>query len=62
MCAAALAAGAYGAKLSGAGVGGSIIALVKNEETGRRVVDACKSVGAENGWTSKIGDGVRVEA
>lgn len=61
MCAAASAAGAYGAKLSGAGMGGSIIALVKNQQTGRRVVDACKSVGAENGWTSKIGEGVRVE-
>jgi galactokinase len=60
MCAAALAAGAYGAKLSGAGMGGSIIALVKNEESGRSVVDACKSVGAENGWTSKISEGVTV--
>jgi galactokinase len=58
MCAAASAVGAYGAKLSGAGMGGSIIALVKNEQTGGRVVDACKSVGAENGWTSKIGEGV----
>jgi len=60
MCAAALSAGAYGAKLSGAGMGGSIIALVKNEEMGRRVVDACNSAGAKNGWTSGVGEGARV--
>jgi len=61
MCAAAMSAGAYGAKLSGAGMGGSIIALVKNEEMGRRVVDACNSAGAKNGWTSAVGEGARVQ-
>jgi galactokinase len=61
MCSAALAAGAYGAKLSGAGMGGSIIALVKDEKVGRKVVDACLSVGARNGWVSRVGEGVRVE-
>ncbi len=57
----ALEAGAYGAKMSGAGMGGSIIALVENEEKGRRVVDGCLSVGAKGGWVSKVGEGVRVE-
>lgn len=61
MCEAALSAGAYGVKLSGAGMGGSIIALVKNEEAGRRVIDACISAGARNGWVSGVGDGVRIE-
>jgi len=61
MCAAAIAAGSYGAKLSGAGMGGCIIALVKNEHTGRRVVDACKAVGAKQGWTSSISEGVRFQ-
>ena len=60
MCTAAMAAGAYGAKISGAGMGGSIIALVKDEETGKRVVNACRSVGAENGWVSRVAEGVRV--
>jgi galactokinase len=61
MCASALAAGAYGAKISGAGMGGSIIALVKNMETGRQVVNACKSVGARGGWVSTVAEGVAVQ-
>jgi len=56
-----ISTGAYGAKISGARMGGSIIALVKDEETGRKVVDACKAVGAENGWTSKIGEDAKVQ-
>jgi galactokinase len=60
MCTAAMAAGAYGVKISGAGMGGSIIALVKDKETGKRVVNACRSVGAENGWVSRVAEGVRV--
>jgi len=57
----ALEAGAYGAKISGAGMGGSIIALVKDREEGEKVVDAGLSVGAKNGWFSKVGEGVKVE-
>jgi len=59
---AALEAGAYGAKISGAGKGGSVIALVKDDKLGRRVVDACLSVGAKKGWVSGVGEGVKVEA
>jgi len=62
ICSTALEAGAYGAKISGAGMGGSIIALVENEEKGGEVVDACRPVGAKNGWVSKIGEGVKVES
>jgi galactokinase len=61
VCEAALEAGAYGAKISGAGMGGSIIALIRDENVGKRVVDACLSSGAKNGWISRIGDGVRIE-
>jgi galactokinase len=62
ICTAALNAGAYGAKISGAGMGGSIVALVKNMEHGRKVVDSCLGAGAKNGWVSKVGEGVKVEA
>jgi galactokinase len=61
ICTSALAAGAYGAKISGAGMGGSIIALVKDMETGKRVVNACKSVGARDGWASSVAEGVEVQ-
>lgn len=61
ICDSARAAGAYGAKISGAGMGGSIIALVKDMETGKRVVNACKSVGARDGWVSSEAEGVRVQ-
>ncbi len=61
ICEAALEAGAYGAKLSGAGMGGSVIALVKNREVGRKVIEACLSAGARRGWVSEIGEGVRME-
>jgi galactokinase len=60
ICSAALAAGAYGAKISGAGMGGSVIALVKNEGIGRKVVNACLSAGAKDGWVSAVGEGVKV--
>ena len=62
ICSSALEAGAYGAKISGAGMGGSIIALVRNEEEGRKVVDAGLSVRAKNGWVSRVGEGVGVES
>jgi len=62
ICSSALEAGAYGAKISGAGMGGSIIALVKNDEQGRKVVDAGLSVGAKNGWVSRVGEGVKLES
>ncbi len=62
ICSSAKEAGAYGAKISGAGMGGSIIALVKDEEQGRKVIEASLAVEAKNGWVSKVGEGVKVES
>lgn len=61
ICSSALQAGAYGAKISGAGMGGSVIALVRDEETGRNVVKACLAGYAKDGWVSKVGKGVEVK-
>ncbi len=61
LCEKALEAGAYGAKISGSGMGGSIIALVKNKHHGQKIVEACSLESAKKGWISKIGKGVKVE-
>jgi galactokinase len=53
--------GAYGAKISGAGLGGSVIALIQEEKIGQEIINSCLSIGAKDGWISKVGDGVRVE-
>jgi galactokinase len=58
---ACLEAGALGVKLSGAGMGGSLIALVESEEIGKKVVEEAKGEGARDGWVSGIGEGVREE-
>jgi len=47
LCAAARAAGAWGAKLSGGGRGGNIIALVDDERAGP-VGEALRAAGAVN--------------
>ena len=62
ICNAALEAEAYGAKISGAGMGGSIIALVKDEKHGKAVIDLCVKAGAKEGWVSKVGEGVKIES
>lgn len=43
---AALAAGALGVKISGAGMGGSIVALVRNEGDAKSVIESALSAGA----------------
>jgi galactokinase len=58
---AALEAGAYGVKISGAGMGGSLIALVKDAYVGQRVLSAGLNAGAKQGWVSKVGNGARIE-
>jgi len=58
---AAIEAGAYGAKISGAGLGGSLIALVQDSSMGHKVLDASLSAGAKQGWISKIAPGARIE-
>ncbi|HIE14750.1 TPA: GHMP kinase [Candidatus Bathyarchaeota archaeon] len=61
ICRVAIEAGAYGAKISGAGLGGSIIALVKDLGVGRRVVEEALRSGAKKGWVSTLGDGAKIE-
>jgi galactokinase len=56
-----LKAGALGVKISGAGLGGCLIGLVRNSAEGDKVLEAALRAGAVNGWTLKIDGGVKVE-
>lgn len=47
-------AGALGAKMSGGGLGGCIIALVKTSEEAERLIQKLKEEGAINTWTEKL--------
>ena len=49
-------AGALGAKLTGAGLGGIVVALVEDEETGERVAEAMRGAGAR--WARVVEAGV----
>ena len=49
----ALAAGAFGARMTGAGFGGSAIALVPADAAGA-VGDAVRSAFAHRGWTAPV--------
>jgi len=57
----ALSSGAYGVKLSGAGLGGSLIALTHNRKTAEEVLRRGLSAGAKRGWIVEIDDGLRRE-
>lgn len=46
--------GASGAKISGGGLGGCVIALVKNLEIVEKIKDGFNKCGAENIWVEKI--------
>lgn len=50
----AQSAGALGAKMSGGGLGGCIIALVKTSEEAERLSQKLKEEGAINTWTEKL--------
>jgi galactokinase len=52
----ALARGAYGAKLSGAGLGGIVMALAPES-----AADAVRGIGEARSWVLKVDDGLRVE-
>lgn len=54
-------AGALGAKISGAGLGGAIIGLVRNRKAGLAVKKACGRSGIENVWVTAPSEGARVE-
>ncbi|MBO3840436.1 MAG: GHMP kinase, partial [Candidatus Brockarchaeota archaeon] len=55
---AALEAGALGVKISGAGMGGSLLALVRGDEDASRVERAFMDAGATSVFTTGIGEGV----
>ena len=55
-----LSAGAYGVKISGAGLGGALIALV-DEEKGPRVAKAALEAGAKRAWLVRVDEGAREE-
>ncbi|MFB0559754.1 MAG: galactokinase family protein [Candidatus Lokiarchaeia archaeon] len=56
---ATLEAGAYGTKISGAGMGGSLISLA-DPQMGKTVLEAGISAGATQGWISGIGEGAKI--
>ncbi len=58
---AVLNAGALGCKLSGAGLGGSLVALVSNYEDAWIVLKEGLNAGAINGWIVKCDQGVKRE-
>jgi mevalonate kinase len=55
MCQGARSAGAWGAKLTGAGGGGSVVALVPSLEVGARVVEQWRASGFD-GFTTSVGE------
>ncbi len=57
-----LDAGAYGVKISGAGMGGSLVAITPfEEEVKENIVKAALKAGASKGWRVRIDKGVRLE-
>ncbi len=57
----AIKAGALGAKISGAGLGGSIIALSEDTETAKKILEEGIKGGAKRGWITKVDTGIRKE-
>jgi len=56
-----LQCGALGAKISGAGLGGSVIALVRDSDMAEAAKKSCIASGFPKVWTSVPDQGVRVE-
>jgi mevalonate kinase len=52
---AASAAGALGAKLTGGGRGGCVIALARDDEHGAQLEHALRSAGAARTWRTTVG-------
>lgn len=57
----ALKAGALGVKISGAGLGGSLIALTEDKDVAERVLKAGIKAGAKRGWIVSIDVGLKRE-
>lgn len=57
----AIKAGALGAKISGAGLGGSIIALSEEIEAAKKILEEGIKGGAKRGWITKVDTGIRRE-
>mgnify|MGYP000082395610 FL=1 len=57
----ALEAGALGVKISGAGLGGSLIALAENVDVAKRVLEKGINAGAKRGWIVSIDVGLKRE-
>lgn len=56
----ALEAGALGVKISGAGMGGSLLALVENRGEGLKILQHISS-DAERGWLVSVDEGARID-
>lgn len=56
-----LEAGALGVKISGAGLGGCLIAITLEKEHAERILDRALNSGAAKGWVLEIDEGARIE-
>src|SRR5699024_8347300 len=54
LVAAATAAGARGAKLTGGGLGGCVLALADDDESADELADALRAAGAPRTWTTEV--------
>ena len=55
-----LEAKALGVKITGAGLGGCLVGLVRNSVEGKRVIEKALQAGAVNGWNTKVDTGAKV--
>lgn len=52
--------GALGAKISGAGLGGAVIALAKDHKVGEKIVAKAREIGVKQAWIVDIDEGLKV--
>ncbi len=57
-----LEAGALGVKISGAGLGGCLIAIAFEEKNAEKILDVALSSGAVRGWVLEVDEGARLES
>lgn len=58
---AATKAGAYGVKLSGAGMGGCLVALARTAGEASRILKEVSAADAANGWVCRVDEGARID-